>query len=268
MSNYVKTTNFTSKDSLASGNPLKIVKGAEFDVEFNAIATAVASKADSDGTTLTNTTLSSPTITSPTITGGSVSSLATDIAIVDGGTGASSASGARTNLGAAASGANSDITSLSGLTTALSIAQGGTGNTTAANAFSALKQAASDTATGVVELATTAETQTGTDTTRAVTPAGYGASTLGINQTWQDVKASRSSGTSYTNSTGRPIMVAVCGTASSGSPNVTVVVGGVTIISYSFPYNDIPFSFIVPNGTSYTVTFASGTLIDTWAELR
>ena len=30
MSNYVKTTNFTSKDSLASGNPLKIVKGAEF----------------------------------------------------------------------------------------------------------------------------------------------------------------------------------------------------------------------------------------------
>ncbi len=31
---------------------------------------------------------------------------------------------------------------------------------------------ASDTATGLVELATTAETQAGTDTTRAVTPAG------------------------------------------------------------------------------------------------
>ena len=36
----------------------------------------------------------------------------------------------RTSLGAAASGANSDITSLSGLTTALSVAQGGTGATT------------------------------------------------------------------------------------------------------------------------------------------
>lgn len=55
MSNYVKTTNFTSKDSLASGNPLKIVKGSEFDVEFNAIATAISSKADTDSPTFTGT---------------------------------------------------------------------------------------------------------------------------------------------------------------------------------------------------------------------
>ena len=46
MTDYVKSTNFTSKDSLASGNPLKIIKGSEFDTEFNAIATAVATKAD------------------------------------------------------------------------------------------------------------------------------------------------------------------------------------------------------------------------------
>lgn len=59
---------------------------------------------------------------------------ATTISVTYGGTGASTAAGARTNLGAAASGANSDITSLSGLTTALSVAQGGTGATTAANA--------------------------------------------------------------------------------------------------------------------------------------
>jgi hypothetical protein len=54
----------------------------------------------------------------------------TTIAVANGGTGATSASGARTNLGAAASGANSDITSLTGLTTALSVGQGGTGATT------------------------------------------------------------------------------------------------------------------------------------------
>lgn len=52
-----------------------------------------------------------------------------------GGTGATTASGARTNLGAAASGANSDINSLSGLTTPLSVAQGGTGSTTQAAAL-------------------------------------------------------------------------------------------------------------------------------------
>ncbi len=47
--------------------------------------------------------------------------------VANGGTGASTAAGARTNLGVAASGGNSDITSLSGLTTVLSAAQGGTG---------------------------------------------------------------------------------------------------------------------------------------------
>lgn len=51
------------------------------------------------------------------------------VAVLYGGTGSTTASGARTNLGAAASGANSDITSLSGLTTALSAPQGGTGFT-------------------------------------------------------------------------------------------------------------------------------------------
>lgn len=46
MSNYVKSTNFATKDSLVTGNPAKIVKGTEIDTEFNAIATAVATKAD------------------------------------------------------------------------------------------------------------------------------------------------------------------------------------------------------------------------------
>ena len=46
MTNYVKSTNFASKDSLATGNPLKIVKGTEIDTEFNNISTAVATKAD------------------------------------------------------------------------------------------------------------------------------------------------------------------------------------------------------------------------------
>lgn len=55
MTDYVKSTNFTSKDSLAIGNPLKIVKGAEFDTEFNAIAVAVASKADSSSPALSGT---------------------------------------------------------------------------------------------------------------------------------------------------------------------------------------------------------------------
>jgi len=52
----------------------------------------------------------------------------------------------------------------------LSIANGGTGESTASAAFTALKQAATTTSSGVVELATQAEVDAGTDTTRAITP--------------------------------------------------------------------------------------------------
>jgi len=46
MSTYVKATNFYIKDSLLTGNPSKIIKGAEIDDEYNALAIAVNSKAD------------------------------------------------------------------------------------------------------------------------------------------------------------------------------------------------------------------------------
>ena len=53
MTDFVKSTNFASKDSLSIGNPLKIVKGTEIDTEFNNIATAVATKADIANPTFT-----------------------------------------------------------------------------------------------------------------------------------------------------------------------------------------------------------------------
>lgn len=55
MSNYVKATNFYAKDALLSGDPSKIIKGAEIDDEYNAIATAVATKADLNSPTFTGT---------------------------------------------------------------------------------------------------------------------------------------------------------------------------------------------------------------------
>jgi microcystin-dependent protein len=55
MANYVKATNFTAKDSLPTGNSGKIVKGAEIDTEYTAIASAIASKSDINSPTFTGT---------------------------------------------------------------------------------------------------------------------------------------------------------------------------------------------------------------------
>lgn len=46
MSDYTKTTDFTAKDALITGDPGKLVKGSELDTEYGNISTALATKAD------------------------------------------------------------------------------------------------------------------------------------------------------------------------------------------------------------------------------
>jgi hypothetical protein len=48
MSDYVQQTDFSAKDALTTGDAEKIILGADFDVEFAGIVTAVASKYDSN----------------------------------------------------------------------------------------------------------------------------------------------------------------------------------------------------------------------------
>lgn len=55
MTDYTKTTDFGVKDGLSTGNASKLVKGSEFDTEFDAIETAVATKADKASPTFTGT---------------------------------------------------------------------------------------------------------------------------------------------------------------------------------------------------------------------
>ena len=79
------------------------------------------------GTVTSSTSTPDIAITSIDLTGAAITNT---LPVANGGTGSSTAAGARSNLGAATAGANSDITSLSGLSTALSVPQGGTGVTT------------------------------------------------------------------------------------------------------------------------------------------
>lgn len=152
------------------------------------------------------------------------------------------------------------------ITGTVPIAQGGTGQITAAAAFTALKQAASTTATGVVELATDAETEAGTDTTRAVTPSNLQATLLARGQTYQTVV--RTSGVSYTNTTGRPILFIAIGN-NNAATIFTMVIGAYTfpnVVQSSGSVFSVLASYIIPNGSTYGYTIAAGTA--TIIELR
>jgi hypothetical protein len=119
------TGNTLTKATLTAGSGISITNSAGgITITSTAGGGTVTSVAASGGTTGLSFT-GSPITTSGTLT------LAGTLAIASGGTGATSASGARLTLSAAGSGANSDITSLTGLTTALSVGQGGTGVATA-----------------------------------------------------------------------------------------------------------------------------------------
>ncbi len=55
MANYTKSTDFAAKDTLPGGDSNKVVRGTEFETEFDAISAAIATKADTAGPTFTGT---------------------------------------------------------------------------------------------------------------------------------------------------------------------------------------------------------------------
>ena len=101
----------------------------------------------------------------------SLSGLTTALSLVQGGTGGTTAAAARASLIAAQSGANADITSITGLTTALAITQGGTGAITAPLARAALSAAAAGANSDITSLA-------GLTTPLSAAQGGTGANAL------------------------------------------------------------------------------------------
>jgi len=130
---------------------------------------------------------------------------------------------------------------------------------------------------GIIGDQSTATWQAGTGTTESlVSPAKVKASvesnsvSVGLNQTWQDVAASRSIGTSYQNTTGKPIFVSVSGYGSSGGvPMAQVSVDGSTWITVVWRSDAAvnTASFVVPNNSYYKIVNLIA-VSGGWAELR
>lgn len=88
---------------------------------------------------------------------------------------------------------------------------------------------------------------------------------LGVGQTWQNVTASRALGTTYTNDTGKPIVVQI-GATGNGEVRYAVV-GGVSIAMLGGYANCSMWGqVIVPAGASYMLP--TGITLVSWVELR
>lgn len=100
------------------------------------------------------------------------------------------------------------------------------------------------------------------------------ATLLGITQSWQNVKASRSAGVTYTNSTGRPIAVSIAGIMASRQIGVQLSLAVNGTEASSFAVTDSSFDIrgnvfaIVPPGATYNLTASNINSILTWSELR
>ena len=129
---------------------------------------------------------------------------------------------------------------------------------------------------GPITGATTIGSPTATTLTATTVTFGNGSSQIqaaGLgtnNQTWQNLTASRAINTTYTNSTGYPIMVSVSTTQGTNTTSTTAYVGAVVVAYWVFNSNysgsmASNLSFIVPNGATYQVV---GGNISNWSELR
>ena len=258
MSNYTKATNFAIKDGLSTSDPAKIIKGTEIDNEYNAISSAIASKADINSPALTGTptaptagagtnttqvastafvkaavdalgtigTMAAQNKTAVDITGGTIVGI-TDLAVADGGTGRSTLTDKAVLIGAGTSG----ITSIS---------PGTSGNVLKSD---------------------------GTNWTSAAATVVKG---LGLNgETWQNVGSSRSVGSDYTNGETYPIQIIVTLVNTSGA---FLYINGNLVIRQFYDVNtgagQVGYSYVtavIPSGSTYKVT---GGNLSTWYELR
>ena len=198
--------------------------------------TGVTSSTGSGSTVLSASPTFTGTVTIATanISAGTITGI-TDLAVADGGTGASTAANARTNLGLVI-GTNVQAWDADLDTWATKTAPSGT--VVGTSDTQTLTNKTIDASQLVSASVTTTQLAT------AVQP-------IGVGQTWQAV--TRTAGVTYTNSTGRPIMLSINIAATPGS-NIQLTIDGVSGIGLvsTNQTGTLSTTAIIPAGSTYS----------------
>lgn len=274
----VKVTGLTGVSVPAGAKTILVSNGTDiFDATnyVSSLTLGAALPVTSGGTGVTTSTGSganvlgtSPTISSPTLTGTPIAPTAspgtntTQIATTAFVAAATATLGTMStqnaNNVAITGGTVSGLSSLgvSGTATATSFSGAGTGLTGTASSLSIGGNAATATSATSATSATTATTATNA------------TNILGSSQSYQNVTGSRSLNTTYTNSTGKPIWVAVAWTATGNGNYTAYVDGNLAYFTTQDLYPRANVDFIVPIGSSYYVQSSAGQGFAYWLELR
>lgn len=150
-----------------------------------------------------------------------------------------------------------------GLVGVLPISNGGTGRSTLAannvllgNGTTAVQQVAPGASNNVL-------------TSDGSTWSSQTPQTIGVSQSWQSV--SRSAGVTYTNTTGKPIMVnGASDNQINGATRAFIYVDGLIVGRTGGSYGGQGFMLcaIVPNGSTYSWNTDTGNINLAWTELR